>query len=246
MFTYRQLGRNGQLGNQLWQIASTLGAARRHGDVAGFPDWRYRPYFCVPDELFPDLSESARGVTHDGGWDFLQDLGHLDGVEDTVRHYFRPRPAVWKRLATRFADLLALEHKTSLHVRRTDYLLHPGIFVQPSLDYYREAMSLTEGPYLVFSDDLDWCRRHLPGDCIFMEHNRNFEDLFLMAACDEHIIANSTFSWWGAWLSGRQTVCPRQWFVESFIPGPTPFLQPSWTLLDVTSVDAVGAQPVNA
>ena len=122
MFTYRLLGRNGQMGNQLWQIASTLGEARRHGDVAGFPDWRYRPYFCVPDELFPDLSDPALGVTQDGGEDYLQDVRYLDGVEDIVRTYFQPRPHVWERLAERFADLLALEHKTSLHVRRGDYL----------------------------------------------------------------------------------------------------------------------------
>ncbi len=241
MFTYRQLGRNGQLGNQLWQIASTLGEARRHGDVAGFPDWRYRPYFCVPDELFPELSDPVLRSAQDLGWDYLQDLRYLEGVEEEVRSYFRPRPEVWRRLASRFAGLLALEHKTSVHVRRTDYLLHPGVFVALTPDYYDEAMSRTKGPYIVFSDDLEWCRQNLPRDCIFMEHNRNFEDLFLMAACDEHITANSTFSWWAAWLSGRHTVCPRQWWHESHIPGPMPILHPGWTLIDVMGADNTAA-----
>jgi hypothetical protein len=241
VFTYRQLGVNGQMGNQLWEIASTIGEARRHGDVAGFPDWRYRPYFNVPDDLFPDLSDPARRETHDLGWDYLQDRRYLEGVEDEVREYFRPRPEVWTRLATRFAELLALEHKTSLHVRRGDYLVHPGIFISLTPDYYHEAMSQTEGPYLVFSDDLEWCRQHLRGDCIFMEHNRNFEDLFLLSACDEHIIANSTFSWWGAWLSGRPTVCPSQWWVPSYPLSPAPLLEPSWTFVDVGNEDLSGA-----
>ena len=48
MITYRQLGRNGQLGNQLWQIAGTIGIAYKAGDMAAFPFWRYRSYFSVP------------------------------------------------------------------------------------------------------------------------------------------------------------------------------------------------------
>ena len=100
-----------------------------------------------------------------------------------------------------------MPHKTSLHVRKGDYLGHNGFFVDLPVGYYTEAMSLTRGPYLVFSDDIDWCRANLPGDCLFMEHNRDYEDLFLMAACDEHIMANSTFSWWGAWLGNGLPSC---------------------------------------
>ena len=58
------------------------------------------------------------------------------------------------------------------------------------LDYYREAMTILPPPYLVFSDDLAWCRAHLPRElCVFVEHNRNYEDLFLMTMCDAHITA---------------------------------------------------------
>jgi hypothetical protein len=208
MITYRHLGRNGRLGNQLWQIASTIGIARRQGEAAGFPYWRYRPYFSVPDELFPDLDAVH---THDLGLDYLQDLELLDGVEADVRRYFRPDPRVRDRLARRFDDLLALPHKTSVHVRRGDYLEHSDMFPPLPLEYYVRAMELTEGPYVVFSDDIEWCRRNLPDDCYFMEHNLDFEDLFLMAACDQHITANSTFSWWSAWLSNTPAIYPSDW-----------------------------------
>ncbi len=208
MMTYRQLGRQGRLGNQLWQIASTIGIARQSGDTVGFPFWRYRPYFAIPDEFFPDLDAAP---SHDLGLDFLQDLKYLDGVEQEVRSYFRPRPDVWDRLAHRFDAVIALPHRTSVHVRRGDYLEHSTLFPPLPLAYYAEAMELTKGPYLVFSDDIEWCGRNLPGDCYFMEHNMDFEDLFLMATCDEHITANSTFSWWGAWLADTRAVYPRQW-----------------------------------
>ena len=208
MITYRQLGRNGRLGNQLWQIASTIGIARRRGERAGFPFWRYRPYFSVPDEYFPDLDTLH---SHDLGLEYLQDLEFLDGIESDVRRYFRPDPGVWDRLAHRFGDLFALSHKTSVHVRRGDYLVHSDMFPPLPLEYYTQAMELTGGPYVVFSDDIEWCRRNLPGECYFMEHNMDFEDLFLMAACDEHITANSTFSWWASWLSDSRAVYPRHW-----------------------------------
>ncbi len=208
MITYRQLGRNGRLGNQLWQIASTLGIALRRGEAAGFPYWRYQPYFSVPDEFFPDLDAAP---SRDLGLDYLQDVRFLNGVEAEVRRYFRPAPDVWSRLSRRFDGALTLAHKTSVHVRRGDYLQHSDLFPPLPLSYYAEAMDLTEGPYLIFSDDIEWCRRHLPDGCYFMDHNMDFEDLFLMAACDEHITANSTFSWWAAWLGDSRAIYPRQW-----------------------------------
>jgi hypothetical protein len=207
MITYRRLGRNGQLGNQLWQIASTIGIARQKGEAPGFPFWRYQSYFSVPDDFFGLMDVQS----HDLGLDYLQDLKYLQGIEDEVRRYFRPRSDLWDRLARRFDSLLSLRHKTAVHVRRGDYLDNPQNFISLPVEYYVEAMELTRGPYMVFSDDLDWCRANLPGDCYFMEHNTNVEDLCLMAACDEHITANSTFSWWGAWLADTRAVYPRQW-----------------------------------
>jgi hypothetical protein len=210
--TYRLLGQPavGRLGNQLWEIASTIGIAHRRGERAGFPFWRYTPYFSVPPELFPDL---AAVDGEDLGLDYLQDLRYLDGVEDTIRAYFAPGPQLRERIERRNAALLALPHRTSVHVRRADYLHHPQEFHSLPLSYYHEAMALLPPPYLVFSDDLPWCRTHFPPEsCVFMEHNRNYEDLFLITMCDAHITSNSTLSWWGAWLGSGPAVYPRTWY----------------------------------
>ncbi|HVB91898.1 MAG TPA: alpha-1,2-fucosyltransferase [Acidimicrobiales bacterium] len=238
MITYRQLGRNGRLGNQLWQIAGTIGVARRRNEPAGFPFWRYHAYFSLPDDLFPDLS-MVNG--EDLGLDYFQDLRHLSGIEDLVRQYFTPRPEVWATIAHRFRDVLALPHRTAVHVRRGDYLDHRDLFPPLPLDYYREAMTLTSGPYLVFSDDMAWCRAQLPGDCIFVEHNRDFEDLFLMTKCDEHITANSTFSWWGAWLAGARAIYPSTWGPGFAHEAPAAVMPTGAIVLDVPESADVSA-----
>jgi hypothetical protein len=185
-----------------------MAIAHARDEPAGFPFWRYNAYFSVPEELFPDLS------TVDGedlGLLYLQDLESISEVAALVRRYFKPRPEVWASIAHRYQDVLALPNRTAIHVRRGDYLLHGDLFTELPLTYYLEAMSLTQGPYLVFSDDIDWCRANFPRDCFFVEHNRDFEDLFLMAACEEIITANSTFSWWGAWLANSRAIYPSEW-----------------------------------
>jgi Glycosyl transferase family 11 len=210
VITYRRLGTNGRLGNQLWQIASTIGIAESRGDRAGFPFWRYRPFFSVPDRYFPDLSELQ---SDDLGPDFLQDLSNITPIADRVREYFRPPDALDEDLRRRHAALFALSHRTVVHVRRGDYLRHPDHFRWLRMDYFEEAMARCRGPYVVFSDDLPWCREHFPSECHFVERNLNYEDLHLMALLgDEFVISNATFGWWPAWLSGAKTVAPEHWW----------------------------------
>jgi Glycosyl transferase family 11 len=209
LITYRHLGTNGRLGNQLWQIAGTIGIAAQRNDDAAFPFWRYRPYFNVPDRYFPDLSSVA---SIDLGLSFLQDLRHFEAIEDQIRSYFKPEDSVLHRLMDRNADFFALHHKTALHVRRGDYLEWNQHHPLQSLEYYRQAMEMTNPVHVVFSDDPAWCRANLPGDCWFMEFNRDYEDLFLISSCDQVVTANSSFSWWGAWLSGNPAIYPREWY----------------------------------
>ena len=208
------------------------------GDTAGFPFWRYQPYFSVPDEPFPDFS-AVNG--EDLGHDYLQDPRHFAGVEPLIREYFKPRAEIWDGLAKRFREVLALPHRTSLHVRRGDYLRHPNFHQPLPLVYYEEAMTLTRPPYLVFSDDLEWCRANLRGDCLYVEHNRDFEDLFLMATCHEHITANSTFSWWGAWLANNRAVYPRHsWGPDLTHLDPMVMIPPGAIVLEGVKMDSRG------
>lgn len=219
VLTYRPLGVHGRLGNQLWHIASTIGIAHALGEQAVFPPWRFRPYFSIPDAFFSDRV-AVEG--EDLAPDCLQELKHFSAIEPFIRQIFTPSAHTWEAIARYHRRLVALPNRTAVNIRRGDYLDLPDNYVQVSLRYYEEAMSITSPPYLIFSDDIAWCRQNFPSDCTFMPNNRDYEDLMLIASCDAVISANSTYSWWGAWLSRGRRIFPRQWFGPGMAKG-TPY-----------------------
>ena len=131
----------------------------------------------------------------------------------------------------------------SLHFRRGDYVSiektnnYHGIC---SLDYYYRAMAIlasynTEYSYFVFSDDIEWVKSNL--DCpnkkiVFIDRDifkDNWNDLYLMSLCKHNIIANSSFSWWGAWLNNNPdkiVIAPINWFNDKTISSQTKDLIP--------------------
>lgn len=132
----------------------------------------------------------------------------------------------------------------SLHLRRGDYTLAAEGSIALSLNYYRRAVELirqqcTDPVFFIFSDDLDFARNNLPDDLpkVFVEGNDDFsshEDLRLMSACRHHIMANSSFSWWGAWLNpnpDKIVVAPRHWRLTAETAYPD-LLPPHWHALD--------------
>jgi hypothetical protein len=126
------------------------------------------------------------------------------------------------------AGQMRSSESVSLHVRRTDYVQHAHYskIVEPcSVAYYQQALAIIQqrlqNPHVfVFSDDPDWCRAHLdlPASATVIDHNgpdKPWLDMHLMSSCKHHIIANSTFSWWGAWLAewdGQIVIAPKQWY----------------------------------
>lgn len=111
----------------------------------------------------------------------------------------------------------------SIHVRRGDYLHYPNVYEQMSLEYYTSAMNSigSDKNFLVFTNDIPWCVetfKDFPNVKIINESDP-FKSLSLMASCKNHIISNSTFSWWGAYLSDNSNViCPKKWFTKDFAP----------------------------
>jgi hypothetical protein len=105
-------------------------------------------------------------------------------------------------------------NSVSLHIRRGDYVssaINQRIYGTCDLDYYERAIKIistkvSDPIFYIFSDDIDWAKKHLQseGQYIFVDWNNaetNYEDLRLMYHCKHNIIANSSFSWWGAWLN---------------------------------------------
>jgi hypothetical protein len=105
----------------------------------------------------------------------------------------------------------------SLHVRRGDYTINPNHPLQNNNFYKKSIENLPKDlPILVFSDDYEWCKNSdlFSSDrFIISENNSTDFDLCLMSMCNYHIIANSSFSWWGAWLAkSKMVIAPNNWF----------------------------------
>jgi hypothetical protein len=129
------------------------------------------------------------------------------------------------------ADRIAGTESVCLHVRRGDYVTDPWAFRTLGvcgMDYYarciaRVAEQCHEPHFFVFSDEPEWARANLPLDrpATIVDHNgpeRDYEDLRLMSMCRHFISANSTFSWWAAWLSrnpGKLVLAPKRWAVAN-------------------------------
>ena len=130
-----------------------------------------------------------------------------------ILNLFKPSDEVKNYLENKYGDV---SNYTSLHVRRTDYVQKAGFHPPCSVEYYEKALSMIQGNVLVFSDDLDWCKETFLGDRFtFISGNRDYQDLFLMSMCKNNIIANSSFSWWGAWLNtniSKKVIAPKEWF----------------------------------
>lgn len=105
---------------------------------------------------------------------------------------------------------------TAIHIRRGDYLLNSNFHPVCTMDYYKKAMEIIgEGKYIFISDDIEWCKENFIGDnFIFSPFTNEIYDLYLLINCDNHIIANSSFSWWGAYLSEKngKVIAPKTWF----------------------------------
>ncbi len=172
----------------------------------------------------PDIPNLRENVYLDGHW---QSEKYFSDIESVIRYEFsfRSDPSELNR---RILNGIASCESVSIHIRRGDYVtlteanafhgLCPAAYYQSAVD--KISRRVDNPVFFVFSDDIAWARENLSlgFETHFMDHNgpeRGDEDLRLMSACRHHIIANSSFSWWGAWLSTHpeKIVCaPKKWF----------------------------------
>lgn len=220
----------GAIGNQMFQIAATYALAKRHGFECGFDLASYTPLQGFQGTKYADTvfrhvpkkynhefkyfyTEPSHAYAPIPGQDdmliinsYLQSEKYFQDFEDDIRRLFD------------VPILAGYESLTSIHVRRGDFLAAPHVFPICSLDYYREAMEMIGGDFVVCSDDIAWCRENFKGENIhFSPFFSEESDLALMKSCKNNIIANSTFSWWGAWLNpnpDKIVVAPKKWFQD--------------------------------
>lgn len=259
--TYKALGEEGRLANGLWQIASTLGLAHRNGEMTSFPEWEYEKWFEFPQGLFggsfgTDSTELATDI-HPNHRPYLQKLSYWWDIRETIFEYFQPNDFAVDVISQFYDWYGSSTDRTAVHVRRTDAVAKQSLFKVPDMSYFSLAMETVakEFPstvFLIFSDDIEWCKENFPSmaagsEVVFVSEKlpdpkRNYRgdplgnrydiyEFFLMRDCSHHITSNSTFSWWAAMLSGDSSpITPKQWYNGRYIEeiDLDNFLLPSW------------------
>ena len=181
------------------------------------------PYF----NYWPDFFKLTHDCYLHGYW---QSERYFKDFSDIIRQDFVFKIPLDER-NKQVALEMASTQSVGLHVRRGDYVNDPknsNIINICSLEYYREAIEyivnrIEKPVFYIFSDDMAWVKAHLSTDfpCIYVDYNSGLEsyrDMQLMSLCKHHIIANSSFSWWGAWLNAnpeKMVIAPRKWFVNN-------------------------------
>lgn len=240
----------GRLGNNMFQLAAAIGYARRYGGewrslaqneecpefYNYFPNLptsppRGRAYQCHDPSTFNYKPIKNQGSVNLMG--FFQSLKYFEHCQDEVKEVFKlpVNPDMYQYC--------------SIHVRRGDYVKYKDSFPPVSLRYISAAMATMKADgvdkFMVFSDDIEWCKANIKG--VEFSQGNPFEDMANMASCSNHIIANSSFSWWGAYLGinpDKHIISPSActWFgkkngVTMAIGTPKDLIPDGWQQIDL-------------
>lgn len=188
----------------------------------------------------PEILGIRRPVYLTGFW---QSERYFSDVEDVIRKDFAVSdPPTEKNRA--ILEQIRSAPSVAVHVRRGDYLQAKAGHGTCPAEYYRTAMAEMVQRcggtvrFYVFSDDIEWARENLDRGATvsYVDHNgpdEDYEDLRLMTSCTHHVIANSTFSWWGAWLgsaTNKIVIAPKRWFAGG-AHDTRDLYPPGWTLM---------------
>jgi len=229
MITFSNLGNLGRLGNQLFQISSVIGHSMNNGYSYSFPEWKYNCYLKYPLPVINNFSIFSKFIERDP-WAFqnipkndnmdlsgyFQNPLYFDYHRDKIFDALTPSEEIEKRVDVIMGDHVD-KRITAIHIRRGDYLKFPSHHPIPSIDYYNKSIEILKDDtdlFMVFSDDIEWCRKQFIGNFIFSEESDEFIDLLKMSRCNNFIIANSSFSWWGSYLckdNNKKTIAPSVW-----------------------------------
>jgi hypothetical protein len=182
----------------------------------------------------------------------IDDGNYIDGFFQSEQYFLAVKEKILKEFTIKdnlsdYAKLMgqkiqSADNTVSIHIRRGDYIFNKSarkIHGICSLSYYQQAIELLKYKfphikYFIFSDDIDWCKENLKiNNAIYMDSEEKaspYEDMYLMSLCEHNIIANSSFSWWGAWLNKNPekiVISPLQWFAITEMNNQTVDLIPN-------------------
>jgi hypothetical protein len=198
---------------RLWQIGKRILNIRRSH------------YFEKYDFTIDNLAIGLSGKRYfDGYW---QNESYFKKHESVIRNAYRFKNSLDIKNQEILDMIRSINNSVSIHIRRGDYLTHKLYQNICTIDYYSNAINYIRGQitnpvFFIFSDDILWCEKKLNDILIhdtitFIDWNKegnSYKDMQLMSECKHNIIANSSFSWWGAWLNSNPhkiIVSPQKW-----------------------------------
>lgn len=245
MIGFNALGQLGRLGNQMFQYAALKGIAANRGYQICIPpsvnknEWTdHQLNNAFKMETLSSLQyqyiDYDRPTLNESGFSFDEklfnecpDWVNIQGFFQSEKYFKHIRNQLLVDFQFHENILEPAEQVVSnwskpiaLHIRRTDYVTNPN-HTALDLDYYEKALKKFDNDrtVIIFSDDPEWCMNQKLFESdrfLISETNNNYLDLCLMTLCKGHIIANSSFSWWGAWLSNSEKIiAPSGWFKGS-------------------------------
>lgn len=252
MITFNMMGRYGRMGNQMFQYATLYSIAKTKKYDFGVPYQvkSENPYqnFCL-NECFPNLTAKdssnvrnhkiaqEREFTYNAGIFGIPDNTDIIGYFQSEKYFKDYRNGILNEftfsdnIKNKANDIRSItkEPVISMHLRLGDYKNLVGKHPVCGVEYYKNALNLMPKDMLIiaFSDEPALAKDvfdSLNRKYFLTETNDQYIDMCLMSNCDYHVIANSSFSWWGAWLgNSKKVVAPATWF------GDAPEMPKNWS-----------------
>jgi hypothetical protein len=274
MLTYSKIGHFGRLGNQLFQMISTIGIAKKLGYEAKFPvenitesvtenfkdgkvlniTFDVPKVFNIDDNLLASKEDiKTTNTVSEQCFHFDERMFSISDSSDLLGYYqsdkyFKHIEQDIRNLLTFKSEIQQTANKLiprvdgsliSIHIRRGDYVHLQQFHPTCTPEYYLEAAFLFahDNPYyVIFSDDIDYCKSLFveSENILYINNIDPYVDLCLMSMCQHNIIANSSFSWWGAWLNkntNKKVIAPKQWFGPAYTHNTKDLYCDNWIIL---------------
>jgi len=172
-------------------------------------------------------------IIHDS---YLQSEKYFCHNRDLILDLFEAREKDIEYLMKKYGEVIEKENTVSCHIRRGDYIkLKTSHIPLWESDYYKNALDEFDDPFLIiFSDDIEWCKEYFSNEKILFVEEEDYLELYLMSMCKNNIIANSSFSWWGAWLnknSNKKIIAPSQWFGPEHVVTDNDLVPEKWIVI---------------
>ena len=242
MIGFDRLGKNGRFGNQMFQYAALKGIARKNNydfcipsgpetEMDFYDEENQHKLFIAFEMPDANVADNFSGkCVQENAYTFDKDL--FENCQDNISLYgFFQTEKYFKHIGDEIRkdftfkkdwlqpckECIEDNEYIGLHIRRTDYVQKQNYHPLCTLEYYEKALKkLPDTKVIIVSDDPEWCENQslFESDRFLVSGSKNnIIDMCILSLCKYHIIANSSFSWWGAWLAESQKViAPKIWF----------------------------------